>query len=302
MAESRAMTSRVSVITIFYNAADFLGEAIESVLAQGYRDFELLLVDDGSTDASSAIAKTYADREPDRVRYLQHPHGGNRGMSASRNLGLRESRGELIAFIDADDRWRADKLAEQIAIFNDHPQVDACCGAVNYWRSWAGGKDELILTGHIQGRPIQPPEASFALYPLGQAAAPCPSDLMVRHETALALGGFEESFTGPLQMYEDQAFLAKLYLQDVVWFDERCWLDYRRHDATCSAEVVRSGRYDEVRKHFLEWLETYLGEHPELWNPRVTAALNRALFPYRHPRVGPPLRAAGKFLRKIAGA
>jgi glycosyltransferase involved in cell wall biosynthesis len=296
------MNPRVSVITIFYNAADFLGEAIESVLAQSYRDFELLLVDDGSSDASSAIAQGYAERDPARVRYLHHPGRANRGMSASRNLGLRESRGELIAFIDADDRWRINKLADQVAIFDRHPQVDACCGAVNYWRSWAGGRDELVRTGHIQSRPIKPPEASFAAYPLGKAAAPCPSDLIVRRATALALGGFEESFTGPLQMYEDQAFLAKLYLQRIVYFDSRCWLDYRRHDATCSAEVVRSGLYDEVRKHFLEWLETYLGKHPELRHPRVTAALNRALFPYRHPRVGPSLRAAGKFLRKIAGA
>jgi glycosyltransferase involved in cell wall biosynthesis len=302
MPEVRQMNPRVSVITIFYNAADFLGEAIESALAQEYRDFELLLVDDGSTDSGPAIAQPYAEREPGRIRCLQHPGGANRGMSASRNLGLREARGELIAFIDADDRWRANKLAEQVAIFDQHPQVDACCGAVNYWRSWAGGKDELVPTGHVQGRPIPPREASLALYPLGKAAAPCPSDLMVRRPTALALGGFEESFTGSLQMYEDQAFLAKLYLQGIVYFDARCWLDYRRHDATCSAEVVRSGRYDEVRKHFLEWLESYLGEHPELQHPRVTAALSRALFPYRHPRVGPPLRAAGKLLRKIAGA
>ena len=60
-------------------------------------------------------------------------------MSASRNLGMREARGELIAFIDADDCWRSNKLTEQIAIFDEHPRVDACCGAVNYWRSWSGG-------------------------------------------------------------------------------------------------------------------------------------------------------------------
>jgi glycosyltransferase involved in cell wall biosynthesis len=291
---------RVSVITIFYNAANFLAEAIESVLGQDYCDFELLLVDDGSTDTGSAIALAYADREPDRIRYLHHPGNANRGMSASRNLGIREARGELIAFIDADDRWRHRKLAEQVPIFDRLPDVDASCGTVNYWRSWAGGEDEVTRTGHVQNRPVDPPEAMVAVYPLGKAAAPCPSDLMVRRAAALALGGFEESFTGPLQMYEDQAFLAKLYLERVIYFDDRCWLDYRRHDASCVATVSRDGRYDEVRRHFLEWLAAHLTQRPDLQQPAVMAALDRALFPYRHPRVGQPLRAAGKLLRKLA--
>src|SRR5206468_1190432 len=105
------MSPRVSVITIFYNAAEFLGEAIESVLAQDYCDFELLLVDDGSTDAGSAIAQSFAKSEPGRIRYLHHSGHENRGMSASRNLGIREARGDIIGFIDADDRWRTNKLS-----------------------------------------------------------------------------------------------------------------------------------------------------------------------------------------------
>jgi glycosyltransferase involved in cell wall biosynthesis len=293
------MSPRVSVITIFYNAADFLGAAIESVLAQKYRHFELLLVDDGSTDAGSAIAQSYSDGQSDRIRYLQHPNRENRGMSASRNLGIREAQGEIIAFIDADDRWRSNKLSEQIAIFDHFPEVDASCGTVNYWRSWAGGEDELIPTGHALGRPIRAPEAMLAVYPLGTADAPCPSDLMIRRAAALALGGFEESFTGALQMYEDQAFLAKLYLERTIYFDERCWLDYRRHDASCVATVSKEGRYDEVRRHFLEWLQAYLAERPDLQHPGVIGALNRARIRYRYPRLRQPLRAAGKLVRKI---
>jgi hypothetical protein len=180
--------------------------------------------------------------------------------------------------------------------------VDACCGTANYWRSWAGGEDELVSTGHVRNRPVAPPEAILAVYPLGKAAAPCPSDLMVRRATALALGGFEESFTGPLQMYEDQAFLAKLYLEGTIYFDDRCWLDYRRHDESCIATVSRDGRYDDVRRHFLEWLQAYLSKRPQLQQAAVMTALNRALFPYRHPHLGQPLRAAGKLLRKLSRA
>jgi glycosyltransferase involved in cell wall biosynthesis len=293
------MNSRVSVVTIFYNAAEFLGDAIESVLGQGYRDFELLLVDDGSTDASAEIALAHVQGESDRIRYLQHPCGENRGAAAARNLGIREARGELIAFIDADDRWRPGKLAEQVTLFDCFPEVEASCGTVNYWRSWAGGEDELVPTGHVRNTPIKAPEAILALYPLGKSAAPCPSDLMIRRTTAVAIGGFEEGFTGALQLYEDQAFLAKLYLEGTVYFDERCWLDYRRHDASCVATVSKDGRYDEVRRHFLEWLQAYLAERPDLQHPGVIGALNRALIPYRYPRLRQPLRAAGKLVRKI---
>ena len=81
----------VSVIVIFLNAADFLQEAIDSVLAQSYKDWELLLVDDRSNDGSSEIAKTFASRNPLRIHYLEHEAHRNLGMSATRNLGLRHA-------------------------------------------------------------------------------------------------------------------------------------------------------------------------------------------------------------------
>src|SRR6266545_8317921 len=93
----------VSTVMIFLDAEPFLEEAIDSVFVQTYRHWELLLVDDGSTDGSSDIAKRYAREHPGRVRYLEHPGHENRGTSASRNLGVRHSRGELVALLDADD-------------------------------------------------------------------------------------------------------------------------------------------------------------------------------------------------------
>ena len=72
---------RISIITIFLNSEAFIAEAIDSVLAQSFSSFELILVDDGSTDASSAIARRYAEDYPDRVRYVDHPQHANRGMS-----------------------------------------------------------------------------------------------------------------------------------------------------------------------------------------------------------------------------
>lgn len=89
---------QASVIIIFCDAQKFLREAIASVFAQTYENWELILVDDGSADGSSTLAKSCAEEMPRRVRYLDHPGHKNGGMSASRNLGIAKSSGAYIAF------------------------------------------------------------------------------------------------------------------------------------------------------------------------------------------------------------
>ena len=285
---------KLSVICVFYNAADYLAEAIDSVLAQEFKDFELLLVDDGSTDASGDIARGYARNAKDKVRYLVHPGNANQGISASRNVGLAAARAATVAFIDADDRWTPDKLGDQLTILDEHPGLDAVCGTVRYWRSWAGGEDEMIATGHVQDSMIHPPQALLRVYPLGSAAAPCPSDLMLRRAKVLALGGFEEAFP---TMYEDQAFLAKLYLDGTLYCADRHWLDYRLHDRSCMARAISEGRYHEVRERFLRWFASYVRSRP---NPpmRVRLALERALLRYRMPRLVKTLRPVAQLIRR----
>src|SRR5579862_1030782 len=99
----------VSVIISFLNGARFIREAVESVFVQTYRNWELLLVDDGSTDQSTQIAREYASLHSENVRYLEHNGHSNRGLSASRNLGIRRSGGEFLAFLDCDDVWLPQK-------------------------------------------------------------------------------------------------------------------------------------------------------------------------------------------------
>ena len=125
---SNRIVRRVSVLNIFLNAEAFIAEATDTGLAQSFPSFELILVDDGSTDASSAIARRYAETHPDRVRYIDHPQHANRGMSASRNAGIAVARGDLIAFIDADDVWLPDKLRDQVQILGAYPQVGLVAG------------------------------------------------------------------------------------------------------------------------------------------------------------------------------
>ena len=114
----------VSVVIPNYNCSAFLPAALESVFAQTYPNVEVLVVDDGSTDDSLRVLERYVDR----VRVLRQPNGG---VSAARNHGIRESRGELVALLDADDLWERDKLAKQLPLFAN-PNVGLVYCAVEY--------------------------------------------------------------------------------------------------------------------------------------------------------------------------
>ncbi len=133
---------RVSIATPFLNAGPFIEESIQSVLAQTWPDWELLLVDDGSADDSTAIALRYAEAYPTRIRYLAHPGRGNRGASASRNLAAQHARGEYLAFLDADDVYLPHKLQEQVPILDAHPDVGVMYAATEYWYSWTGRPED----------------------------------------------------------------------------------------------------------------------------------------------------------------
>jgi glycosyltransferase involved in cell wall biosynthesis len=288
MSEPRGL---ISAIIIFYNAHKFIAAAIESVLAQDFNRWELLLVDDGSSDASSDLAIEYSRRYPGRIRYCEHPGHVNKGMSASRNLGIAHARGQYVAFLDADDEWLPHKLADQLRIAEAHPDAGLICGATEYWREGDGSVDPpaVVLIGVPGDRLWIPPALSLALYPLGSGATPCPSDLFIRRDVCERVGGFEDHFRGVLQLYEDQAFLSKVYLAAPVFVSTTVWDRYRLHADSCMATVNRSGRYHEVREYFLRWFELYLRERNQAF-PQVLRATRRALWPYRHPHLARVLR------------
>lgn len=106
----------VSVIVTSYNYGRFLSGAIQSALAQTYPNLEIVLVDDGSTDDTPAVAANYADS----VRYVRQ---ANQGAARARNAGIAATRGPLVAFLDADDQWFPDKIARQVEHLRNHPEV-----------------------------------------------------------------------------------------------------------------------------------------------------------------------------------
>ena len=105
--------SLVSIITPAYNAERFLEKTMQSVLAQTYANWEMLVVDDGSKDGTAQVAQRYAEKD-ERIRFLTHPGNANRGVSATRNLALEHAKGKWVAFLDSDDLWVPYKLELQI--------------------------------------------------------------------------------------------------------------------------------------------------------------------------------------------
>src|SRR6185295_4472891 len=129
----------VSVIIPTYNRQEFVGVSIASALAQTYPNFEAIVVDDGSTDATRAEVSRFTDP---RVRYYYKANGG---LSSARNFGLDQSAGEFIAFLDSDDLWRPWKLAAQIELFRRHPDVGMSWSDMSTFRRLGEIIDERAL-------------------------------------------------------------------------------------------------------------------------------------------------------------
>jgi glycosyltransferase involved in cell wall biosynthesis len=281
----------VSVVIIFLNAEKFFEEAIESVLAQTYADWELLLVDDGSTDASIAIGQSYAQRYPHKIFYLEHANHQNRGMSASRNLGIRQSRGSYIAFLDADDVYLPHKLERQVRLLEAQSTAAMVYGPTQNWYSWTGqgsdlGRDQIRILGRdLQAdRLYQPPELVVRFLE-STARTPVPTSVLVRREAIERVGQFEERFT---TMFEDQVFLYKLCLHEPVYVESEYLSRYRQHPESYVHVSRRNGTWDPGSRHprnriiFLNWLAEYLTEQ-KITNPLIWKSLRRELRPYHYP-------------------
>lgn len=173
------MSIQVSVIIPVYNGAKFLPEAIANVEAQGQSDLEIIVVDDGSTDDTAAVAQHLGDR----IRYC---HQANQGPAAARNQGLAVAQGAFIAFLDVDDQWPADKLAHQLAAFAANPQLEIVNGYVQMLQAVSTASGESTF---------QPRHAPLVSFNLGSA--------LFRKSVFEKVGNFDAS---------------QIHSEDVDWF------------------------------------------------------------------------------------
>ena len=274
----------VSIIMIFFNGVRFMAEAIESVLAQTCVDWELLLVDDGSSDGSTAVAEDYVAQFPGQVYYLDHEGHRNKGMSASRNLGISRAKGRYVAFLDSDDVWLPLKLEQQTALMALHERAAMVYGRTLIWYGWTGRpedqcRDHFYELGVLPDALIEPPTLFFLLLK-NKVQSPTTCNAMMRRCVFEEFGGFEERFRG---MYEDQVFFSKIQLRAPVFVAGECWAKYRQHPESFSlnAETIRD--YYAARRPFLEWLNGYV-RSKNIREKSIINALRGELRRSRHPR------------------
>ena len=260
---------RVSVLMCFLNGAEFMAEALASVQAQTFTDWELLLVDDGSTDDSVAVATAATASYGHRVQLLHHPGGVNCGLSTSRNLALRHAQGEYVAMLDADDVWRPEALARMVALLDGAPEAALVGGNALRWYSWTGDATDATLdyapslARFSLPSPVQlaPPQLLNLLLQDATASPPTCSVLLRRYSLT-AVEGFVDSFR---TLYEDQALYAKLALRAPVLLTDEVWASYRRHNNSVCAQMYGTDAEAGSRRVFLAWLAAYAADtHPEL--------------------------------------
>ena len=261
------MTDSVTVVMTCLDSERFVEEAIESVLAQIYVDWQLVVVDDGSEDRTPRILARYAEQHPDRILVVAHPGKATRGMSASRNLAVRHAAGKYVAFLDADDVWLPSKLEEQVATLSAFPQAAMVFGAAESWHSWEGNSrnddgvpEFLFEVDRLWAPPHLVPQ-------ILRGERPTTTVGLVRRWVVSHVGGFEERFRG---MYEDQVFFAKVALEFPIYVSGTCTYRWRQHAGSSCAAEVRAGTYDESRAVFLAWIRRHLVEnsidHDEIWS------------------------------------
>jgi Glycosyl transferase family 2 len=228
------VSPRVSVIIPAYNAAEFVAETIDSALAQTYRDFEVVAVDDGSTDATAEILATYGSA----ITVLQQPNGG---PAAARNCALRAARGALVAPLDADDSWEDSFLSLMVERLDSAPP--SVVGVFAGWVAIDRGGSEIPNQRIVRRAPVDLRELA-----LGNRFQP--SAVLVRRAAVLDAGGFDAALPRGVEDWDLWLRLAA-HGGEFVAVD-RCLCGYRVHAESLShrPDTMRAGRLGVLAKLF----------------------------------------------------
>lgn len=205
-------TPRISVIIPTYNRRDLITEAIDSALAQTFTDYEVIVVDDGSTDDTLQQLRRYGDR-------IRYQFQDNRGVAAARNAGIRMARGEFVCFLDSDDLWKPEKLAVQIRFAEAHPEYGLIASEQQYFD--ADGKE----MNHSKAAMYRIRNGMVVEHLLFGNWIPT-STVMLRRECLEAVGGFDEDVG---QFGEDWLLWMKVAARYPIYFIPEPLAVYRFH-------------------------------------------------------------------------
>lgn len=226
---------KVSVIIPTYNRAGLIPRALETVFAQTFKDYEVIVVDDGSTDQTREVLKPFLNK-------LKYIYQENRGISGARNRGIEEAGGEYIAFLDSDDYWAPEKLAEQVKVLDAHPHVGIVYGRmpiINEKGEWVGSK------------PAGPSGKNFK--ELLEIWGDLPtSTVMTRRECFKKVGVFDSALP-PMEDIDMWLRISRYY--DLYEIEGKALAYYFRHSAQITADRIKV--YRGLVKIYTKILNSY---------------------------------------------
>ena len=285
---------KVSAIIPTYNRAYIVLEAVESVLGQTYRDFEIVVVDDGSTDNTAEIVRGIGDP---RIRYITHEK--NKGCSAAYNSGIAAARGDLVGFLDSDDRWKPDYLERQVGFFERHPEVDAVFTDTEVrFSTWQAPSlislmqaFPKLLKGHPDSEEVVLSSREMYLCLLEEVPIK-PSAVVVKRELFRRAGTFDEAWPSGTDW---ELFLRFSYSARFGFINRVLVSQQQTSDSTFL-------KFVEKDKELL--LKVALREKRRLRNdPEALVAVNRGIsshcsnLAWIYMNSGKPIKSAGLYLR-----
>ena len=229
---------KVDVIIPAYNAAKYLPAAIESVVAQTFDDWRILLIDDGSTDNTAEVVAPYLKQLGEKLQYIYQP---NAGLPAARNAAIRNSSAELLALLDADDLWLPCRLAESVKCFDGRPRVGLAYGLIS--RIDVDGKVLDTFGGNLTHA-----EGQIAPYIYTrEVQLPCPT-MTFRRSCVDEVGLFDET----MRATEDRDMWLRIALRHDVALAPKVIALYRMSQGSMSADLDRmeAAQTRFVEKHY----------------------------------------------------
>lgn len=230
------MTLKVSLVLPVHNRADVLPRAIGSVLEQELREFELIVVDDGSSDASAEVAGSFGDQ---RVRLIRL--GSNRGGNVARNEGIRAAQAQLIAFLDSDDRYLPNKLAWVTAEFDRRPELELLVDSFIKVQPPGTRKAQAV-----RRNPVIDDRELFRKALFTRQLWKATPAITVRREAAIKAGLFDES----LRRLQDFDFLIRVSeFANCASTDQVLWVKYWDANAISGQDNMIPANVELVRRH-----------------------------------------------------
>lgn len=239
---------RVTVVMPAFNSAEYIEAAVRSVLVQEFQAFEIVIVDDGSRDGTSEIVRSLQQESPDKIRLFEQ---ANSGSAVARNRGIHEARGDLIAFLDADDLWFPEKLGAQVQYLDLHPEIDLVyCGWAELMPgdNWEDGRADSART--VAPDAIDPSLSGWLYTTLLTDCVVWTSTVIARKARLLQVGDFDRA----LRRGQDYDYWLRASRQTRIVKLARVMALYRIHDDSITRRPhARNYQYEVLKKSLERW-------------------------------------------------